>query len=184
MKLPEINPMPDPADDNHRKGEVIIEGDHATIIFKRILRHAPELVWDAITNPDELKEWLMCSSAKIEGRTGGTVEMVSGPAQFRVKGKILAWEPPRIYEHEWKVDPVPEMPNGEDAVFRYELTPHGSNTLLTVTYRRLTQQTARGFAPGTHLLLDRLEAQLNKDLLPSWIQRFEELQTEYPEWKR
>ncbi len=184
MNLPDINPMPDPSDVNHRKGKVIIDRNFATIIFKRTLRHAPELVWNAITNPDELKEWLMCSSAKIEGRTGGTLEMVSGPAQFHVWGKILTWEPPHIYEHEWKVDPVPEMPHGEDAVFRYELTPQGSNTLLTVTYRRLTQQTARGFAPGTHVLLDRLEAQLNQAPLPGWLQRFEQLRTEYPEWKR
>jgi len=171
-------------EDKSRKGHVTIEGDHATIVFKRLLSHAPELVWDAITKPDELREWLMCSSARIEGRTGGEIEMVSGPSQFHIKGKILAWDPPRVYEHEWKVAPVPAMPNGEDAIFRYELVPQGSHTLLTVTYRRLTQQTARGFAPGTHVLLDRLEAQLERTPLPNWMPRFEEFRSLYPEWRK
>jgi len=44
------------SNDKSRKGQVIIEGDYATIVFKRLLRHAPERVWDAITNPSELKE--------------------------------------------------------------------------------------------------------------------------------
>lgn len=184
MNLLEGNDMPEPSNDNSRKGKVVIEGNHATITFKRILRHAPELVWNAITNPDELKEWLMCSSAKIEGKTGGMVEMVAGPAQYHIRGKILTWDPPRVYEHEWRVDPVPEMPNGENAIFRYELIPQGEATLLTVTYRRITRETANGFAPGTHILLDRLEAQLNGNPLPNWMKRFEELRTVYPEWKR
>src|SRR5690349_21131265 len=104
--------------DKSRKGQVIIEGSHATILFERVLRHAPELVWEAITNPDDLKKWLMCSSAKIEGRVGGKIEMVAGPAQFHVTGKILAWDPQRIFAYEWKVAPGPNMPQGEDAIFR------------------------------------------------------------------
>ena len=75
------------------------------------------------------------------------------------------------------------MPQGEDAVFRYELTPQGADTLLTVTYQRLTRNTAAGFAPGSHVLLDRLEAQLAKQEMPSWS-RFEELRALYPEWKK
>jgi uncharacterized protein YndB with AHSA1/START domain len=172
------------SNDKSRKGQVIIEGDYATIVFKRLLRHAPERVWDAITNPVELKEWLMCSSAKIDGRAGGTVEMVSGPAQFHVTGKILMWKPPHVYEHEWKVAPGTQMPHGEEAVFHYELVPQGNDTLLTVTYRRLSRQTAGGFAPGTHVLLDRLEAQLDKKSLPQWMPRFEELRLLYNEWKK
>jgi hypothetical protein len=116
--------------------------------------------------------------------TGGTIEMIAGPAQFHVKGKILTWDPPRIFEYEWKVSPVPEMPRGEDAIFRYELTPHEGSTLLTVTYRHIAKQTAYGFAPGTHVLLDRLEAQLDKESLPDWMTRFTEARSLYPGWSK
>jgi uncharacterized protein YndB with AHSA1/START domain len=165
-----------------RKGKVMVDGEQATITFRRILHHPPELVWEAITDPVELKGWLMCSFAKIEARTGGSIEMVSGPAQYHVKGKILVWDPPKVYEHEWKVDPVAEMPHGEDAIFRYELTREGDATLLTVTYRRLSRRTAGGFAPGAHALLDRLAAQLDHQPLPDWMSRFKEHLIYYPEW--
>jgi uncharacterized protein YndB with AHSA1/START domain len=176
--------MADESIDSARRGQVIIEGDYATVVFKRVLRHRPEHVWEAITNPNELKEWLMCSSAKIDGRTGGEIEMVAGPAQFHVTGKILVWEPPCVFEHEWIVAPTWQMPKGENAIFRYELSPQGDDTLLTVTYRKLTRATAGGFAPGTHVLLDRLEAQLDDRSLPDWMPRFETLLKLYPEWKK
>jgi uncharacterized protein YndB with AHSA1/START domain len=164
-------------------GEVQIAGEYATLVFKRILRHAPERVWDAITNPEELKGWLMCSWAKIDGRTGGDIEMVSGPAQYHSKGRILTWDPPHLFEYEWNVPAVSEMPMGQNAVFRYELASQGDATLLTVTYRRLTAPVATGFAPGAHVLLDRLAAQLGKRPLPDWAQHYGEVRALYPAWK-
>ena len=165
------------------KGQVLTEGQYATMVFKRVLQHAPELVWDAITNPEELKGWLMCSSARIDGRVGGSIEMVSGPAQYHSKGRILAWDPPHVLEYEWKVAAVSEMPMGQDAVFRYELARQGDATLLTVTYRRITKEVATGFAPGSHALLDRLAAQLDKQPLPDWMARFNAVRHLYPAWK-
>jgi uncharacterized protein YndB with AHSA1/START domain len=166
------------------KGEVHTEGQYSTIVLKRVLHHAPELVWDAITDPEELKGWLMCSSAKIDGRTGGNIEMVSGLAQYHSKGRILAWDPPHVLEYEWKVAAVTEMPMGQDAVFRYELARQGDSTLLTVTYRRITKEVATGFAPGSHALLDRLAAQLDKQPLPDWLERFDAVRPLYPAWKK
>lgn len=166
------------------QGQVFVDGEYATLVFKRVLDHTPEHVWSAITDPAELKEWLMATTATIDPRPGGRIEMVSGPGQYRSTGKILTWDPPRVFEYEWKVDPVEEMPRGEDAVFRYQLTPVGSSTLLTVEYRRITKRTSTGFAPGTHVLLDRLEAQLARRPLPDWMSRFKEIRSLYPEWKK
>jgi hypothetical protein len=64
------------------------------------------------------------------------------------------------------------------------LTPQGEATLLTVTYQRLTMNSARGFAPGGHVLLDRLEAQLDGKPLPDWMPRFQELMVNYPAWQK
>ena len=150
--------------------------------FERFLPHLPQHVWDAIAKPEGLKDWLMCSEATIDGRVGGTIELVSGPPGYRSTGKILSWDPPRLLEYEWKVAPVPEMPDGEDAVFRYELVPEDGGTRLLVTYRRITKRTAPGFLPGVHVFLDRLEAQLDGRPLPDWMARFEELRAEYPAW--
>jgi len=165
------------------RGLLVDEGDHATLTFHRRYRHAPERVWDAIATPDGLRGWLLCTVARVEGRVGGTIELVSGPPAYHSTGKVLAWDPPRVLEYEWNVAPVPEMPEGERAVFRYELTPDGEATHVVVTYRRLTRRTARGFLPGLHAFLDRLEAQLDGRALPDWTARFLEVREHYPEWR-
>jgi uncharacterized protein YndB with AHSA1/START domain len=164
------------------KGVLLKDGEQATLAFHRIYRHTPQHIWEALTTPDGLREWAMCSQVVIQGRAGGRIEMVSGPGQYRSTGKILAWDPPRVLEYEWNVAPVPEMPYGERAVFRYELTPEGDSTRLLVTYRRISSQTAPGFLPGTHALLDRLEAQLDGRALPDWMQLMRELHPHYPDW--
>jgi uncharacterized protein YndB with AHSA1/START domain len=164
------------------KGTLAPDGAHATLTFHRTYRHAAENVWDAIATPEGLREWLLCSHAEIDGRVGGRIELVSGPARYHSTGEILVWEPPRVLEYEWNVAPVPEMPEGERAIFRFELTADGDATRLLVTYRRITRQTARGFLPGLHAFLDRLEAQLDGRPLPDWMQRFGEVRADYPEW--
>ena|SRR5579872_7341236 len=164
------------------RGLLVADGAYATITFRRTYRHKAQHVWDAIATPDGLREWLLCAYANIEGRVGGRIELVSGAAGYRSTGTVLAWEPPRILEYEWNVAPVPEMPLGERAIFRYELTPDSDSTHVRVTYSRITHQTARGFLPGLHAFLDRLEAQLDGCPLSDWMSRFEELRAEYPEW--
>jgi uncharacterized protein YndB with AHSA1/START domain len=165
-----------------RRGDVAHDGDFSTLTFRRVFRHTPENVWAAIATPEGLREWLLCTHTSIEGRVGGRIELVSGAGQYHSTGAILTWDPPRVLEYEWNIAPVPEMPRGERAVFRFELTPQGRETHLLVTYSRITRQTARGFLPGLHVFLDRLEAQLDGAPLPDFLTRFGEVRETYPEW--
>jgi uncharacterized protein YndB with AHSA1/START domain len=162
---------------------MVPDGDEATLTFQRVYPHRIEDVWEAVSTPEGLRGWLMETDATIEGRVGGRIEMKSGPGRFHSTGKILAWEPPRLIEYEWNVGPVPEMPRGERAIFRYELEAEGESTRLVVVYRRLSLHTARGFLPGLHAFLDRLEAQLGGTKMPGFGERFAELLREYPEWR-
>ncbi len=164
------------------RGVLVQDGEYATLTFQRTYRHTLSNVWDAIATPEGLSEWLLCTFVRIDGRVGGKIELVSGPAAYRSTGTILVWDPPNALEYEWNVGPAPEMPHGEHAIFRYDLTPVGDSTQLLVTYRRLTMSVACGFLPGLHAFLDRLEAQLDGCPLPDWPQRFEELSIVYPEW--
>lgn len=154
----------------------------ATLTFLRAYRHRPEHVWEALATPEGLRGWLLCTQATFEPRVGGRVELVSGPGQYRSTGHVRVWDPPRVLEYEWNVEPVPEMPRGERAVFRYELAWDGTLTRVVVTYRRLTVATATGFVVGLHALLERLEAQLDGAPLPDFAARFEALRAEYPPW--
>ena len=161
------------------RGQVLIEGEHATLVFWRRLHHPPEVVWRALTEPAALSSWYM-TKAQIDGREGGFVTLEAGPSRLHVTGRILVWDPPRTLEHEWKVAPHPHLPAGEDAVIRWELSPEGDGTVLRLRHRNLARETALGFAPGTHAFLDRLEAHLEGRTLPAWQDRYQAVAPGYP----
>jgi uncharacterized protein YndB with AHSA1/START domain len=157
-------------------GFISTEGNHATLTFKRRLQHPIETVWAAITDAEQRAHWLGVTA--IDGRVGGTIETIAeGPPisrkQRTVEGRILVWNPPRIFEHEWNQLLV------EKSVVRYELVADGDSTILTFTHRGLSVSNARGYGPGTHAYLDRLEAHLNAADLPDWKQRYGEVQRAY-----
>jgi uncharacterized protein YndB with AHSA1/START domain len=163
------------------KGEITIDGGRATIVFRRLLHHSIDRVWRAITDPDELAAWML-ESAKIEPRQGGRIEYVSAPEPIVWYGRILVWDPPHLYEHEFDTDPDPrwsEHLGAERTIARWELERRGGSTVLTLIFRGFTERTTKGFAPGTHAFLDRLDAWLASGPLPDWRARFEELQSLY-----
>ena len=168
-----------PRDEFGPNGAVLMEGDRATLVFRRRLPHPPEAVWKALTDPSELVNWYM-TKAVIDGREGGTIDFLAGPSRLHVTGRILTWDPPKVFEHEWKVAPRAELQSGEDAIIRWELRRDGEGTILHLEHRNLNRQTAIGFAPGTHAFMDRLEAQLNKQPLPNWQERYQQVAPQYP----
>lgn len=163
-------------------GKVLIDGEEATLAFERRLQHPPERVWRALTSQEELARWMM-ADVTLDGRSGGEIAMVTGPAQFRWTGRILAWEPFARLEYEMNTPPHEHLPQGEQSIVRYRLEPLDGGTLLRLEHCRLTRPTALGFAPGTHAFLDRLEALLDGAALPGWMRRYEEVKGLYPQWE-
>lgn len=160
-------------------GELLKQGNFASLHFTRMFSNPREEVWEALTDPAELSKWYM-TKAVIDAREGGSIDFVSGPSRFHIKGKILVWDPPREFAHEWIVEPVKELPSGENAVIRWILEPIEGGTLLKLEHRNLTIRTAEGFAPGIHSFLDRLQAQLSGESLPNWQERIKAVAGDYP----
>lgn len=162
-----------------RLGTLDVDGEHATMTFVRHLPYPIEAVWAAITDPDQRAAWF--GETSLEPRQGGRIEMVAAdpPApveQKRMTGRILVWDPPKVFEHEWHQRIV------NDGVVRYELAEEPGGTVLTFTHRGLTVRNAKGFIPGTHAFLDRLAAHLAGAELPGWEVRYAELAPSYPAW--
>jgi len=155
----------------------VIDGEGATMTFVRHLPYPIEAVWRAIADPEERASWF--GETAIEGRVGGAIEMVPHETpvpveQKRMTGRILVWDPPHVLEHEWKQAIV------EDGVVRYELVRDGEGTVLRLSHRGLGVRNAKGFMPGTHAFVDRLEAHLAATSLPGWIERYQEVAPHYP----
>lgn len=159
-----------------RIGTLDITGDHATIRFVRRLSLPVDRVWAAITESDKRAAWF--GETSIDGRVGGTIDMIPAGTpgtseRKRVTGSIRAWETPHVLEHDWRQSVV------EDGIVRYELAGDGDGTYLTFTHSGLSVDNARGFIPGTHAFLDRLDAYLSGDSIPDWNERYQQVAPEY-----
>ncbi len=163
--------------DSQQAGHVDIQNDRATITFTRFLAHPPATVWEAITDPQEFGAWYN-AEATIEPHEGGMFKVHSGP--FHWGGAIRTWQPPKLFEYEHNHDPVAEMPKGEKTVVRWELEPVEGGTKLIFSQSNLTS--VAGFAPGTHVVLDRLSARLDNAPLPDFNGRYNEVEPLYPVW--
>jgi uncharacterized protein YndB with AHSA1/START domain len=119
----------------------------AVLSFERILRHPPEAVWSALTDPAQIREWFL-TEAQIEGRPGGRVDLRTGPTQVHATGRVLAWDPPHVYEYEWNAEPGGGIQYGERSRVRWELTPVPGGTRLVLRHVGLHRATAEVFNHG------------------------------------
>jgi uncharacterized protein YndB with AHSA1/START domain len=168
-----VSPPVDPGTLNTITADV--EGDHATLVLRRFLRHPPTTVWRALTDPEQVRQWFL-TSAKFDGRVGGHAELTSELTGVRSTGRILAWDPPRACEYEWNVveTGIPLF-RGERTTVRWDLTPVEGGTLLVLTHRNLTKAAAAVFETGLPLLIDRLEALVDgRPFPPEWEARVRE----------
>jgi Uncharacterized conserved protein len=131
-------------------GKIAKEEDGYKVVFERVLNHPIGKVWDAITNPEELKFWF--TDIELDFRPGGTITF-----QFRDTdktksyGEVIAIEPPNRFVWTWE---------GELAI--WELTALAEHsTRLTFTYSKLTADYAVNAPAGFHDLLDLLAERLD-----------------------
>jgi len=151
--------MPWSATWTRRSGGLDVESqeDLASLTMQRRLAHPPEAVWHALTNQEETRQWMPTPYTTLDDHVDGHVE-IDGP--LHITGRILKWDPSRVFEHEFCVAPCKAAPTGEDAVVRYEIEPDGDGCILTVTLTRFTPATVRAFSGGLPKGLDRLETYL------------------------
>jgi uncharacterized protein YndB with AHSA1/START domain len=91
-------------------GARVIKGEVKwTLVLERELRHAPELVWEALTDPSQLREW---SPFEVDGkldRPGATVKLTWVGTANAYDVQVTRAEPPRVLEFgdiRWKLEPL------------------------------------------------------------------------------
>jgi uncharacterized protein YndB with AHSA1/START domain len=159
------------------QGTITIEDGQAVITFRRRMPYPIAAIWQAITDPEERAAWF--GKTTLDPRVGGEIESVpteppAAEEQKRMTGRILRWEPPHVFEHEAHQRIV------EPGVVRWELERDGDDaTYVTYVHTGLTERNARGFVPGSHAFLDRLQAHLNREEIPGWQARYDEVKSLY-----
>ncbi|MEO7367394.1 MAG: SRPBCC family protein [Gemmatimonadaceae bacterium] len=122
------------------------EGDEWTLVLVRDLRHPPTKVWQALTDPAELREWAPFDSDRNLGAPGPAKLTTVGASGAPVtEGTVKRADPPKLLEFNW---------GGND--MRWELEQLGSGTRLTLWHNIGRQFIAMG-AAGWHISLDVLD---------------------------
>jgi uncharacterized protein YndB with AHSA1/START domain len=160
-----------PAGEVGGPGLLRVDEGRASVVFRRLVRHPIEDVWSAITDPKKVEVWFM-TKITPEPTPGGRLDMVH-PNGVHATGRVLEWQPPRLYEYEWNLLPGPNQPIGEASIVRWELSSAQGGTLLVLTHRKLSRPTAEIFVRGLSVFLDRLSASLDGSSLPHppWVPR-------------
>jgi len=123
------------------------EGEMWTLVLVRELRHAPERVWRALTEPEHLREW---APFEVDGNldTVGAVVKVTWVATGSVtEARVTRADAPRVLEFQ---------------NIRWELEGLGGGTRLTLWHSIQPRYIAWG-AAGWHICLDVLERLLAGD---------------------
>jgi uncharacterized protein YndB with AHSA1/START domain len=134
--------MPGPA----AGAKVRKDGEKWTLVLVRELRHSPEKVWKALTDPASLREWAPFDADRSLAVVGPVrLSTVGTPAPQVSDTQVTRAEAPKLLEYRWG-----------DNDMRWQLEPLGDGTRLT-----LWHNIDRGFiamgAAGWHICLDVLD---------------------------
>jgi uncharacterized protein YndB with AHSA1/START domain len=123
------------------------DGPSWTLVLVRELRHSPEKVWQALTDPAHLREWAPFDADQSLGRVGTRVKLttVGAPTQMVTETRVTRAEAPRVLEYNW---------GGGD--MRWELEAVGGGTRLTLWSDINRRFIAMG-AAGWHVCFDVLD---------------------------
>ncbi|HEX3940208.1 MAG TPA: SRPBCC family protein [Acidobacteriaceae bacterium] len=129
-----------------RGAEIQRDGENWTLILVRELRHSPEKVWKALTDPAQLAEWAPFDPDRNLGAAGPVKLSLAGrPAPQVFESAVKRAEAPNLLEYSW---------GGGN--LRWQLEPLGTGTRLTLWHNIDHRFIAWG-AAGWHICLDVLD---------------------------
>ena len=139
--------------------EILKEGDNWTLVLVRELRHSPAKVWQALTDPAELREWAPYDSDRNLGNVGAAqLTTVGAPAAQVAETRVTRADAPKLLEFNW---------GGQD--IRWQLEPLGSGgTRLTLWHNIDRNYIAMG-AAGWHICFDVLDHLLSGDAIGRFV---------------
>ena len=125
--------------------EVRKDGEKWTLVLVRDLRHSPEKVWQALTDPAHLREWAPFEVDESLGTVGTTVELTWVGAPTPLETTVTRADAPKVLEYN---------------DIRWELEAFGGGTRLTLWINIDRRFISMG-AAGWHIAFDVLDRLLS-----------------------
>ena len=145
--------LPEPYTPGPPNAQIRKDGEKWTLVLVRELRHSPEKVWTALTDPAQLREWAPFEADTSMATVGTTVNLttVGAPRLYVSETKVTRADAPKVLEYNW---------GGGD--IRWELEPVGGGTRLTL-WANIDRRYISMGAAGWHISLDVLDRLLSGD---------------------
>ena len=123
------------------------DGENWTLILVREVRHSPEKVWQALTDPAQLREWAPFDADRNLDAAGRSVKLttVGAPTPMVSETTVTRADAPTMLEYNWG-----------DKQVRWELEAVAGGTRLTLWHNIDRQFISMG-AAGWHICFDVLE---------------------------
>ena len=123
-------------------------------------------VWDALTNPGLIKQYLYGTEVTSDWKVGSPITYIGEweGKSYEDKGEILQIEPDKLLVSTFwsSLAGLPDLPENYKTV-RYELLPEGDGTKLTITQdNNATQEEADHSTQNWTTVLDKLKELLEK----------------------
>jgi uncharacterized protein YndB with AHSA1/START domain len=130
---------------------VLQDGEKRTLVLVRELRHSPEKVWQALTDPAHLHEWAPFDADGSLGKVGATVKLTTAgaPVPRVTETRVTRADASKVLEYRWG-----------DFDMRWELEATGGGTRLTLWTNIGRRYVAMG-AAGWHVCFDVLDRLLD-----------------------
>jgi uncharacterized protein YndB with AHSA1/START domain len=129
--------VPGPVSVTHIKND----GEKWTLVLVKELRHSPETVWEAITDPVHLREWAPFEADGNLDTVGATIKLTWVGTGAATETRVTRADAPEVLEY------------GD---LRWELEPRGSGTRLTL-WHSIDRRFISWGAAGWHICFDVLD---------------------------
>jgi uncharacterized protein YndB with AHSA1/START domain len=127
--------------------EIQKNGETWTLVLVRDLRHPPERVWEALTDPEHLREWAPFDADRNLGRVGpATLSTVGMPTPQVSETQVKRAEAPALLEFSW---------GGSDV--RWELEALGSGGTRLTLWHNIDRRFIAMGAAGWHICCDVMD---------------------------
>jgi uncharacterized protein YndB with AHSA1/START domain len=138
--------------DNDNLAQLTRDETFVTARMTRAIEHPADVVWQALTEPGMLAQWL--APGRIELKLGGAARLDFADSGTVIDSQVIAFEPGRVLEYSWSSPGEPLRP------VRWEIRPDDEGTALTLIQKTPVAEDPGRACAGWEAHLEMLQAAL------------------------
>jgi uncharacterized protein YndB with AHSA1/START domain len=138
------------------------QSNESTFAYVSFIRAAPEKVWSALTDSNQMKEYWFGMHFQTEWTVGAKWQMLFPDGRIADTGEILELDPPRRMRLKWRNEFKPELRAEGFALCTIEVEPYGESVRLSImhTMERADSQFIKAVSGGWPKVLSNLKSLL------------------------